>query len=177
MDTTSPLKKSLESISGIKTYGLDGEKMPKEEMDMLIFQASSENFAIPVKEVEEVLPPSKWHFLPGLPSYILGVINWRMEIITILSLEKLLKIPSSRLDKKRSRLIVLKVEDMVIALEVPKVVDVLTFTKESIQNIPADIQSQPQGKFFLGYVKVENRLIILLDLPKLIKQSMEEMQS
>lgn len=172
--SSSLLKKMIQEPA-LRTPASKGETAPKEETDMLVFFASNENFAIPVAEVEEILPAAKIHVIPAVPPYILGVINRGLEVIPVVNLEKLLKIPPSRVEKRRSRLMILKVEEMVFALEVPKVIDVVAISKATLQALPSDIASQPQGRFFAGYVKVDNRLILLLDLHKLVQYSMEEM--
>ncbi|NUM35022.1 MAG: chemotaxis protein CheW [Candidatus Brocadiae bacterium] len=173
MDT---LKKSMNSLPGIKTYIHEAGKKAREEIDLLVFQASSENFAIPAKIVEEILLPWKYQPSPWLSQYITGVIAWQTEILAVINLEKLLKLAFTRLEKKTSHLVVVRIEGMALALESTKVIGLMSFSKESIQSIPPEIQSQPQGKFFQGYIKSESRFMLLLDLAKLIKYSLEEMQ-
>ena len=172
----SQLRTALNNVMSTAPFA-DKFQVPlhKEMVSILVFSLrSSENFGIPVACIEEILPESKLHFIPGVPDYILGVMIWHLEIIAVLDVERCLQFPARQSEHKRSRFLILRWDEMVFGLKVPMVVDVVSFPQDKILAMPPDTLNQAQKIFFQGYAKLDQKITTLLNLEMLVKKTIEE---
>lgn len=163
------LKKVMAGIPMSRDASQQGRAEKKQEMlDLLVFSlATSENFGVFVEHVEEVLSVPTIYPLPGVPDYILGVINWHLEIIAVLDLKTMFGLTDA-VQGNRPRLLICRLEDMVIGFQVQRVVDVAAIPSHMVQEIPSEMR----GEFLQGYIRA-GELIALVNLEKLIKQAMK----
>lgn len=134
------------------------------DLEMLSFQLGSEEYAIPVGRIREVLTPREITPVPRTPEHILGVCSLRGAVLPIVDLGRRLGLPRT-LQDERSRIIVTAFdEDERIGLSVDRVKGVVRFPFSAIRPVPETVE---QGAEFLtGIVRKEERLIILLDVDK-----------
>jgi len=134
------------------------------ELEMLSFQLGSEEYAIPVGRIREVLKPREITPVPRTPEHILGVCSLRGAVLPIVDLGRRLGLPRA-LQDERSRIIVTVLDaDERIGLSVDRVKGVVRFPFSAIRPVPETVE---QGAEFLsGIVRKEERLIILLDVDK-----------
>ncbi len=128
---------------------------------LVVFAAGNSLMAFDARSVGEVLrlpPIRKAH---GAAPYVMGVANLRGRIITVLDLEKKLKLPSSEVVEPR----LLVIEDQggeAIGVYVPELKDVIQAETTELQGITTDIRGADPD-LFIGILRREDTLVALLD--------------
>lgn len=129
------------------------------------FSLGKENYAIPLLMVQEVIPPMSLTKIPQSPSYFLGMINLRGQVIPIIDLRLKLKI--SPKDNREDTVIIININSMSVGICVDSVNTVLNIAKENIADVP-EIEGQINSQMTLGVYKKEKSLTVLLDMQKVI---------
>ncbi len=129
------------------------------------FKIKGDYYAIPVLEVQEVIKPQKLTQVPLAQSYVKGLINLRGQIVTSLSLRELFKMEEAQTDDHMN--IIVSNDDSLYALTVDEILDVIEVEEQSFEESPETISETVRG-FIKGVYKLEKKLIILLDLDKIL---------
>jgi purine-binding chemotaxis protein CheW len=132
------------------------------EKQLVIFELGSENFGIDISSVESIVKMQEITSIPCSPDFIEGVTSHRGAILPVIDMGKRFAIPSLNWDKD-SRIVVVTSNGMKVGMVVSAVSEVVTID-ESIIEPPPPIVSTVQSRFISGIVKVDARLVILLDL-------------
>jgi len=153
--------------------------MGTKETQLVVFQLSTEEYGVPIIQVEEIIRISEITRIPNMPNFIEGVINLRGRIIPIVDLRKRFRLEEKERDE-RSRIIIGRIagagekqEEQSVGLIVDSVAEVLWVSKEMIEPIPLTI-SYIDTQYLDGVVKLESRLIILLELSKVLTELEKE---
>jgi purine-binding chemotaxis protein CheW len=112
--------------------------------------------------------------VPNSPSYMEGVINLRGRVLPVLNLRKRLKLSAGDLSKA-SRIIVTEVGDKVIGLLVDAVSHVIKVQAHVVEAAPEEVL-EVDTDYITGVAKFRDRLIILLDLEKLLRREKIELK-
>ena len=118
-----------------------------------------------VQEINKLIEMTR---VPQAPEYVLGILNLRGEIVTIIDLGKKLGLKSTELSNKTRNIIVNSNEEH-IGLMVEQISDVFQAEREKIEAPPANIGGV-QGKYFTGVFITEDRLIGILDVEKVLEE-------
>jgi purine-binding chemotaxis protein CheW len=118
-----------------------------------------------VQEINKLIEMTR---VPQAPEYVLGILNLRGEIVTIIDLGKKLGLKSTELSDK-TRNIIVNSRGEHIGLMVEKISDVVQANFEKIEAPPANIGGV-QGKYFTGVLKTKDRLIGILDVGKVLEE-------
>ncbi|MGD8982028.1 MAG: chemotaxis protein CheW [Desulfobacterales bacterium] len=118
-----------------------------------------------VQEINKLIEMTR---VPQAPEYVLGILNLRGEIVTIIDLGKKLGLKSTELNHK-TRNIIVNSNGEHIGLMVEQISDVVQAEWEKVEPPPANI-GNVQGKYFTGVFKTEDRLIGILDVEKVLKE-------
>ena len=152
-----------------------------ELLQFLSFIVDDEEYALELSETLEVIKLREITEVPHAPLFIAGIISLRGEIIPVISLQKRLGLnPPSipPLEKggqgglaPENRIILASHTDIKIGLIVDRIMGVVRVNPNDIEST-STIQQEADGEFIRGVVHHKDRLIILLNLPMLLK--MEE---
>ena len=118
-----------------------------------------------VQEINKLIEMTR---VPQAPEYVLGILNLRGEIVTIIDLGKKLGLKSTELNHK-TRNIIVNSNGEHIGLMVEQISDVIQAEWEKVEAPPANIGGV-QGKYFTGVFKTEDRLIGILDVEKVLEE-------
>ncbi|MGA9177009.1 MAG: chemotaxis protein CheW [Desulfobacterales bacterium] len=118
-----------------------------------------------VQEINKLIEMTR---VPQAPEYVLGILNLRGEIVTIIDLGKKLGLKSTELNNK-TRNIIVNSNGEHIGLMVEQISDVIQAEWEKVEPPPANI-GDVQGKYFTGVFKTADRLIGILDVEKVLKE-------
>ena len=118
-----------------------------------------------VQEINKLIEMTR---VPQAPEYVLGILNLRGEIVTIVDLGKKLGLKSTGMSDK-TRNIIVNSNGEHIGLMVEKISDVIQAELEKVEAPPANIGGV-QGKYFTGVFKTEDRLIGILDVEKVLEE-------
>ena len=135
--------------------------------EFLTFRLGTESYGIEILKVQEIRgyePPTA---IANAPAFIKGVINLRGVIVPILDLRVKFQLPEARYDEF-TVVIVLNVASRVVGVVVDSVSDVLALDEEVIRATPEFASSTFDTKYIIGLATVDEALLILLDIEKLM---------
>ena len=135
-------------------------------MQLVVFKLLDAEYGVAILQVQEIIKPTAITRVPQAAAYIKGVINLRGSIIPVIDLKDRLNLAAAA-ENEGSRIVITRVEDVTVGLVVDAVAEVLSLPAGRVENTPG--LSAAQGKEYIsGVGKVDNRLIILLDLPAVL---------
>ena len=139
------------------------------ELHAVGFRIGTETFALPISLVREIVRVPEITAVPNVPDYIEGVINLRGRIISVVDLRK--RFGESNIEKHRkNRVIVVEFGDRLVGLLVNSASEVLRIPPGDIE-APEDLFREDEVRFVTGVAKLKGRLVILLDLAKVLGHS------
>lgn len=139
----------------------------------LVFHLGREEYGVDIQKVTTIIEKDMVIArVPKTPDYIKGVINLRGEIIPIMDLRKKLNL-SAVDDTEDTRIIIVKVDEIVMGMIVDSVAEVIELDEGSIENITS-FSNDLSMEHISGVGKVDERIITILNSEKLIGISMDE---
>lgn len=135
---------------------------------VVVFQLEKELYGADISVVLEVSPLHRVTKVPRTPAYIEGVINLRGRVIPVVDLRKRLGLPVTP-PTKSTRIAVAEIEGGKIGMIVDAVVEVLRVPANSVEP-PSPMMSKVDSDNVMGIAKVDDRLIILLDLARVLSR-------
>jgi purine-binding chemotaxis protein CheW len=142
------------------------ERKTSEEQQLVVFTLGNESYAVDINTVKEIIQLQPVTKLPGTPPSVEGIINLRGSVIPIIDLRK--RFEMERIERnKETRIVVVTCANSSVGVIVDSVAQVLRIPRESIE--PAsNVFSDEKVEYLLGIVKLTNRLIILLDMDRIL---------
>ena len=137
------------------------------ELQLVIFSTGSEEFGVEIMNIQEIIRMTSITKIPQAPDYIRGIINLRGRIIVVVSLNVVLGM-ASRGQDENTRIIVASIGDTVMGFVVDSVSEVIRLPERSIEPAPAAIADKIGTEYVLGVGKLDNRLLVLLNLDKIL---------
>ncbi len=138
------------------------------EQQLVVFDLASELYGVDIGVVKEIIRMQELTQLPQTSFYVEGVINLRGKVTPVLDLRKRLSLPVTEQDQE-TRILVVDVDDQDIGVIVDAVVEVLRLSTDSIEPASSVITAV-DSSYLLGIAKLEDRLIILLDLAQALSE-------
>lgn len=105
--------------------------------------------------------------VPHAPDSVLGVINLRGEVVTVIDIRTLLGMQQREITNK-CRCVVIHSHDELIGVLVDSVADILSVAQSEIEPAPANIDGV-EGKFFQGVYALDDCVVVLLDVEQLLE--------
>lgn len=153
---------------------MDEQKVEIADLLQLVsFKVGEEEFGIDILKVQEINRMLKVTKVPNAPDFVEGVVNLRGRIIPVIDLRKRLSIESKDHDHK-TRIVVVDIEGNIIGFIVDEVNEVLRISKDIIEN-PPELVSRVNSDFITAVAKLEDRIIILLNLNHLLQKDEQQM--
>ncbi|MHC1711969.1 MAG: chemotaxis protein CheW [Solidesulfovibrio sp.] len=135
-------------------------------LQLVTFTISSEEFGLDILKVQEIIRTMDITKVPRAPDFVEGVINLRGKVIPIIDLRKRFGMDSKPHDSQ-TRIIVVEINAMVVGFVVDSVSEVLRIKSNTVEP-PPPIVSGIDSEYISGVGKLENRLLILIDLDRLL---------
>lgn len=136
-----------------------------QQLQLVTFGLGSEEFAVDILAVQEINRMMALTRVPQSPPEVEGVINLRGKIIPVIDLRKRFGLAATERNE-HSRIIVVEVHTKVLGFIVDRVSEVLRINSSIVEPAPSMVCSV-DSDFIAGVGKLDDRLLILLDLPKL----------
>lgn len=146
--------------------------MASSEIKMLIFGLNGEHYATDIKEVERILGYQEPTVLPDAPHFVKGVINHEEKILPIISLSKKFNIGDDQESQDR-KIIVVKRDENKFGIIVENVYEVRDVNSDLMEPAPP-ITATIDKKYIAGLIKLGEKIVILLDLEKILSSADEE---
>jgi len=137
-----------------------------EVLQWVTFKLANETYGINVMQVQEVLRYSEIAPVPGAPMYVLGIINLRGNVVTVIDTRTRFGLETSEVTDN-TRVVIIELEKQVIGILVDSVAEVVYLRASEIDMAP-NVGNDESAKFIQGVSNREGELLILVDLNKLL---------
>ena len=145
------------------------EKKTTGEMVQLVnFRLRDEEFGLDIGSVREITRVADITHIPEAPSFIYGVTNLRGQVIAVIDLARQFGLAPQQDLPETAKIVVTEIKGQTVGMLVDEVPEVLKIADENIEPAPELIQTEVRTDYIKGVGKLDNRLIILLDLEKLL---------
>ncbi len=157
----------------------DEEKKSTAELAQFVnFRLRDEEYGVDIGSVREITRVVDISHIPESPSFIEGVTNLRGQIIPVVDLAKQFGLAPQEKLPESARIVVTEVKGQTVGMIVDEVPEVIKISVENIEPTPELIQTGIRKDYIKGVGKLENRLIILLDLEKVLApHELEEVET
>jgi purine-binding chemotaxis protein CheW len=132
------------------------------------FRIGNETYGVRIGSVREIVRVPEITTVPNAPEAIEGVINLRGKIIPVMDLRKRFGSAGLQPDKK-NRILVVELENRLLGLIVSSASEVLKIPPSEIEP-PGTVFAEGESSYVTGVGKLKGRLIILLDIARLLRQ-------
>ncbi|MCA0969119.1 chemotaxis protein CheW [Halobacillus litoralis] len=138
----------------------------KTMIKVIVFQLQDEEYTIPVDRVGSIERMMTYTRVPRTASFVKGVINLRGVVTPIIDLRERFGLESVE-DSEQTRIITVTINGMNVGLIVDAANDVLDIEEDSIEP-PPEVVGTVEAEYIQGVVKFEQRLLILLNMSKVL---------
>ena len=138
------------------------------ELHIVGFRVGRETFGVPISLVHEIVRVPEITAVPDSPGYVEGVINLRGKIVSVVDLRKRFGEKEITANKK-NRILVAEVSSKMVGLIVDAASEVIKIPDSEI-DLPPSVFEEGELNYVTGVGKVKGRLIILVDLSKILQK-------
>ncbi|MGB9715374.1 MAG: chemotaxis protein CheW [Thermodesulfovibrionales bacterium] len=135
-------------------------------LQLVTFKLGDEEYAIDILKVQEINRMVEITSIPSAPEYVEGVINLRGKVIPVINLRKKFGLPVKEMDAQ-SRIMVVDV-GVKVGIIVDSVSEVLRLSSDTVEP-PPPMTTGNGSEYISGVGKLGDRLVILLDIERLLK--------
>lgn len=135
-------------------------------LQWVTFRLQEETYGINVMQVQEVLRYTEIAPVPGSPDYVLGIINLRGNVVTVIDTRARFGLPPAEVSDN-TRIVIIEAEKQVIGILVDSVAEVVYLKQSEIDNAP-NVGTDESARFIQGVANREGELLILVDLNKML---------
>ena len=146
--------------------------MADNDNKILIFGLSNEKYATNITEVERILGYVEPTVLPETPGFVKGVIDYEDSILPIISLTNKFNLGEEKISET-TKIIVVKRKEKKFGVIVDNVYEVTDINNGNIEETP-EITNAVERKYISGLMKLDNHIVILLDLDRLLSSEDED---
>ncbi len=150
------------------------EKIEHELLQLVTFRIGNEVFGLNIFQVKEINKMLEITQIPNSIGAVKGIVNLRGSIIPIISLREKLGFPELEYTNS-TRIIVVEYQNKSIGFIVDEVNEVLRIESSIIEAAP-EMTTNVESAFISGVAKLENMLLIILELDKILIQDEEELE-
>jgi purine-binding chemotaxis protein CheW len=136
------------------------------ENQLVVFDLANEHYGVDIAAVDGIVKMQQITAVPHAPSFVEGITNLRGEVLPVIDLRKRFGLSQGDATKE-TRIVHVNVDGVRVGMVVDAVSEVLRVAEEDIEP-PSPIVTTVDSGFITGIAKVDERLIILLDLGKVL---------
>jgi purine-binding chemotaxis protein CheW len=147
--------------------------MAKESLTLVVYVMEADDrayeYGIPISQVHEITRLGDVMKLPGMPDFVDGIMNLRGEVIPIIDFKKRFKLGVTGV-KDTTRIVVVSINNQKCGVIVDDVEEIVHIAADNIEDAPS-IVGGVKADFILGIGKLDERLIIAIDVIKMLNVS------
>ncbi|BCE01883.1 chemotaxis protein CheW [Marinicellulosiphila megalodicopiae] len=148
----------------MSTQAVKGSEDPI--LQWVTFRLDNETYGINVMQVQEVLRYTEIAPVPGAPNYVMGIINLRGNVVTVIDTRERFGLPSQELSDN-TRIVIIETDEQVVGILVDAVAEVVYLRQSEIELAP-NVGNDESAKFIQGVCHKNDELLILVELEKLL---------
>jgi purine-binding chemotaxis protein CheW len=138
-------------------------------LQWVTFRLAGETYGVNVMQVQEVLRYSEIAPVPGAPAYVLGIINLRGNVVTVIDTRHRFGLEPGEVTEN-TRIVIIEADSHVIGILVDSVAEVVYLRQSEIETAP-NVGNDESAKFIQGVCHKNDELLILIELDKLLTDS------
>lgn len=135
-------------------------------LQYVTFRLAEETYGLNVMQIQEVLRYTEIAPVPGAPDYVLGIINLRGNVVTVIDTRRRFGLPDGEITDS-TRIVVLEAEEQVIGIMVDAVAEVIYIRQSEIESAP-NVGNEESARFIHGVCNREGELVILVAFEKML---------
>jgi len=154
----------------VKQNGSEMAKLDSSDpvVQWVTFMLDDETYGINVMQVQEVLRVSEIAPVPGSPGHVLGIINLRGNVVTVIDTRNRFGLMPTEISDS-TRIVIIESEQQVVGIMVDSVAEVVELRMSEIESAP-NVGNDDSSKYIQGVASRDGRLLILVDLNKLLSE-------
>lgn len=157
----------MADIKSDKTKGIH------RSVQIVVFRLGNEEYGLHIDQIKEVVITPKITRMPQTPSYVRGVANIRGNVIAIFDLEERFNLVKTNAEQHRKYTLVVESDDIKMGLLVTEVPNTISVNEADLDESVGIINdSSTETNYIKGIIKSGERLIILIDIFKVVDQEM-----
>lgn len=145
---------------------LNHKKQEDELLQLVTFSIGEEEFGVNILKVQEINRTMEITKVPRSPEFVEGVINLRGKVIPIIDLRRRFGLAAKPGDKD-TRIIVIEINSVIVGFVVDAVSEVLRIPASTVEP-PPPVVAGVESDYISGVGQLKDRLLIMLDLDKLL---------
>lgn len=144
------------------------EAVEDELTQFVTFRLDDEMYGINVMQVQEVLRVTEIAPVPGAPHYVLGIINLRGNVVTVIDTRTRFGLMMTEVDDD-SRIVIIEAEKQVVGILVDSVAEVVELRASEVDSAP-NVGNDESSRYIQGVASKGDALLIVVDLNKLLTE-------
>jgi len=137
----------------------------------VVFRVGEGHYSIPLEEVSQIMRYENVRDVPTTPSFVDGVINVGGDVVPIVNLRTRFSLESTEVSRK-NRIIIVQKQDIRYGVLVDSVREILDLDQDSVAAEAASVFGM-KPEFVRGIAKIQDYLLVLLDIFKILSASPE----
>lgn len=137
-----------------------------EVLQWVTYRLGDETYGINVMQVQEVLRHTEIAPVPGAPDYVLGIINLRGNVVTVIDTRSRFGLPEGEITDN-TRIVIIEADEQVLGIMVDSVAEVVYLKSSEIDSAP-NVGTEESTKFIQGVSNRDDELLILVDLNRML---------
>lgn len=139
----------------------------------VIFQLASGSYALDIASVQEIIRLPTLTQVPQALPYVVGITNLRSTIVPVLDLRQRCALPAAE-PTAATRVVVVQLGSLSLGLIVDSVDAVTLIPAGAVEPVATMMQESRERQLLLGVARLADRLVLLLDLEKVVAQDEQE---
>jgi purine-binding chemotaxis protein CheW len=166
-DPTAPGKRILEQVRLAREQRLTPESEPV-DLQYLTVRLRDEWYAVRVDYLVEIVPAPRITRVPSVPEHILGVMNFRGEVLSVIDLKRFFALAQSEPGPPDRIIVVVEHGEVRTGLLVDGVGDLVPLSPDDLGEEPL-VSGRAQRAAFEGVARFKGGLVSLIDLESLLQ--------
>jgi len=146
--------------------GQQNQAQDDQVLQYVTFRLADETYGIDVMQIQEVLRYTEIAPVPGAPDYVLGIINLRGNVVTVIDTRRRFGLMDAEITDA-SRIVVMESSSQVMGILVDSVAEVVYLKASEIETAP-NVGNEESAKFIQGVCNKNGELIILVEFDKML---------
>lgn len=154
----------MASASGQQSQAHDDQVL-----QYVTFRLDDETYGLNVMQIQEVLRYTEIAPVPGAPDYVLGIINLRGNVVTVIDTRCRFGLAEAEVTDS-TRIVVMESANQVMGILVDSVAEVVYLKSSEIETAP-NVGNEESAKFIQGVCNKDGELIILVEFDKMLSEN------
>lgn len=146
----------------------ESKKEEKTDQQVVTFLLGNTHFGVDILIVQSIIKIPRVYPVPLTPKHVRGLINLRGQIVPIMDMHRKLGLPGGDEENESQRILILEVSGEMAGVLVDAVTGVNTLPSDIIEEMPP-IAAPISREYIMGVARVDEKLIVLLDVEKALK--------